>query len=120
MAENNVDFAHFKFVHGTDGIPEDEFVIDGTYKRAVGTDGNFVREGFGLGLGVLRVKATSPSSPRPPRSTRRHVHVRWLFTAPLANGERPRAHDAAEIVLPRASARTSRSGRTRSTATRRC
>ncbi len=54
MAENNVDFAHFKYVHGTDAIPEDEFVVDGTYKRAVGMDGNFVREGFGLGLGVLR------------------------------------------------------------------
>ena len=33
MAENNVDFAHFQFVHGTDAIPEDEFVVEGTYKR---------------------------------------------------------------------------------------
>ena len=49
MAENNVDFAHFQFVHGTDAIPEDDFVVDGTYKRTVGKDGNFVREGFGLG-----------------------------------------------------------------------
>ena len=56
MAENNVDFAHFRYVHGTDAIPEDEFFIDGTYKRTVGADGNFVREGFGLGLGVLRIK----------------------------------------------------------------
>ena len=56
MAENNVDFAHFKYVHGTEAIPEDEFVVEGTYKRAVGMDGNFVREGYGLGLGVLRIK----------------------------------------------------------------
>src|SRR2546430_17 len=26
MAENNVDFAHFRYVHGSDAIPEDEFV----------------------------------------------------------------------------------------------
>ena len=56
MAENNVDFAHFRYVHGTDAIPEDDFFVDGTYKRTVGQDGNFVREGFGLGLGVLRIK----------------------------------------------------------------
>ena len=55
MAENNVDFAHFMYVHGTDAIPDDEFSITGTYKRTVGADGIFVREGFGLGLGVLRL-----------------------------------------------------------------
>ena len=50
--ENNVDFSHFRYVHGSDAIPEDEFVTDGTYKRTTGMDGAFVREGFGLGLGV--------------------------------------------------------------------
>ena len=55
MAENNVDFAHFKYVHGTDAIPDDDLVVDGTYKRTVANDGSFVREGFGLGLGVLRI-----------------------------------------------------------------
>jgi phenylpropionate dioxygenase-like ring-hydroxylating dioxygenase large terminal subunit len=88
MAENNVDFAHFKYVHGTEGIPEDEFVVDGTYKRAVGMDGNFVREGYGLGLGVLRIKdyVTFLSSTTP--IDRESVHVRWVFTAPIASGER--------------------------------
>ena len=56
MAENNVDYSHFRYVHGTEGIPEDEFITEGTYKRAVGQGGDFVREGYGLGLGVLRVK----------------------------------------------------------------
>jgi nitrite reductase/ring-hydroxylating ferredoxin subunit len=86
MAENNVDYAHFKFVHGTDGIPEDEFFTDGTYKRAVGNGGDFVREGFGLGLGVLRVKGivTFLSSTTP--IDEENVHVRWVFTAPVANG----------------------------------
>jgi nitrite reductase/ring-hydroxylating ferredoxin subunit len=87
MAENNVDFAHFRYVHGTDGIPEDEFHVDGTYKRAVGQGGNFVREGYGLGLGVLRVKGwvTFLSSTTP--IDEENVLVRWVFTAPKANGE---------------------------------
>lgn len=87
MAENNVDFSHFRFVHGTDAIPEDEFHVDGTYKKAVGMDGNFVREGYGLGLGVLRVKGyvTFLSSTTPIDAG--NVHVRWIFTAPEANGE---------------------------------
>src|SRR3954453_6132726 len=40
MAENNVDYSHFKYVHGSDAIPEDEFVVDGAYKRATGSNGN--------------------------------------------------------------------------------
>ena len=71
MAENNVDFSHFRYVHGSDGIPEDEFITDGTYKKTIGGGGNFIREGYGLGLGVLRVKgyvtflsSTTPDRPR--------------------------------------------------------
>ena len=87
MAENNVDFAHFRYVHGTDAIPEDDFFVDGTYKRTVGQDGNFVREGYGLGLGVLRIKGwvTFLSSTTP--IDEENVLVRWVFTAPKANGE---------------------------------
>ncbi len=29
MAENNHDFAHFQYVHGTESIPDGEEVIDG-------------------------------------------------------------------------------------------
>ncbi len=87
MAENNVDFSHFHFVHGSEGIPEDEFVTDGTYKRTVGGGGSFVREGFGLGLGVLRVRdyVTFLSSTTPLDAGT--LHVRWIFTSPKANGE---------------------------------
>jgi hypothetical protein len=86
MAENNVDFAHFQYVHGTDGIQEDEFVVDGTYKRAVGLDGAFVREGYGLGLGVLRIRdmVTFLSSTTP--IDEESVLVRWAFTTPVAAG----------------------------------
>src|SRR4051794_19088485 len=85
MAENNVDYSHFKYVHGSDGIPEDEFIVDGAYKRATGSNGNFVREGFGLGLGVLRVKGfcTFLSSTTP--IDEENLHVRWIFTAPRAS-----------------------------------
>lgn len=86
MAENNVDFAHFMYVHGTDAIPDDDFFVDGAYKRTTTADGTFVREGFGLGLGVLRVKdyVTFLSSTTP--IDRENVKVRWIFTAPVANG----------------------------------
>ncbi len=87
MAENNVDFSHFRYVHGSDAIPEDEFVTEGTYKRATSMDGAFVREGYGLGLGVLRVKGyvTFLSSTTP--IDEGNVHVRWIFTSPKANGD---------------------------------
>jgi nitrite reductase/ring-hydroxylating ferredoxin subunit len=87
MAENNVDFSHFQFVHGTPDIPQDEFVTEGTYKRAVGQGGDFVREGFGLGLGVLRVKGfvTFLSSTTPVDED--NVHVRWIFTSPRSAGD---------------------------------
>jgi len=87
MAENNVDFAHFRYVHGTEAIPDDDMVTDGTYKRTVSAGGAFVREGFGLGLGVLRVEGqmTMLSSTTPIDAE--HVHVRWIFTSPAQNGE---------------------------------
>jgi nitrite reductase/ring-hydroxylating ferredoxin subunit len=96
MAENNVDRAHFKYVHGTEGIPEEEFFVDGAYKRAVGNDGTFVREGFGLGLGVLRLKdwTTFVSSTTPIDEDT--VHVRWIFTSPRSLGENAAA-EAAEL-----------------------
>jgi nitrite reductase/ring-hydroxylating ferredoxin subunit len=82
MAENNVDTVHFRYVHGTPTVPEEDFLVDGHYKRTVGMDGAFVREGYGLGLGVLRVRdfVTFISSTTPIDTE--NVHVRWVFTAP--------------------------------------
>lgn len=95
MAENNVDFAHFMYVHGYDGIPDDEFHVDGPYKRTVGSDGNFVREGFGLGLGVLRITdfTTFISSTTP--IDEENLKVRWIFTSPKSLGP-DAARNAAE------------------------
>jgi len=87
MAENNVDFSHFRYVHGSDAIPEDDLVTEGTYKRTTSMNGAFVREGYGLGLGVLRVKeyVTFLSSTTPIDED--NVHVRWIFTSPKKNGD---------------------------------
>jgi phenylpropionate dioxygenase-like ring-hydroxylating dioxygenase large terminal subunit len=86
MAENNVDRAHFRYVHGTEAIPDEEFMVDGIYKRAVGMNGAFVREGYALGLGILRMRnyATWISSTTPIDAD--NVVVRWIFTAPRSNG----------------------------------
>ena len=75
MAENNVDYAHFRFVHGTEAIPEDEFFVDGTYKRAVGMDGNFVREGV---------------RPRPRRAAHHGLRDLHLLDHAHRRGERAR------------------------------
>jgi phenylpropionate dioxygenase-like ring-hydroxylating dioxygenase large terminal subunit len=89
MAENNYDTVHFKYVHGSAAIPQQKDLIDGIYKRSETLDGSFVREGFGLGLGVLRM--TSPVTLTFLSSTtpidEENLLVRWLFTAPKAVGE---------------------------------
>jgi len=84
MAENNHDFAHFKFVHGQDEIPEGEEVIDGYYKST--KNPGLERETFGLGLGVVRVPGvvTFCSSVTPIDTER--VHIRWAFTSPTQHG----------------------------------
>jgi phenylpropionate dioxygenase-like ring-hydroxylating dioxygenase large terminal subunit len=85
MAENNHDFAHFQYVHGTDSIPEGEEVIDGTYK-SVKTPG-LERETFGLGLGVVRVPGMLAFVSSVTPIDHDNVHVRWLFTVPTASGD---------------------------------
>jgi len=84
MAENNHDFAHFQYVHGTEGVPEGEEVIRGTYKSV--KNPGLERETFGLGLGVVRVPGAltfvSSVTPIGPDD----VHVRWFFTVPASSG----------------------------------
>lgn len=86
MAENNHDFAHFKYVHGAPDIPWDTHLIDGYYKKAEALGGTFIRETFGLGLGVLRTPGsfTFISSTTP--IDEENVHVRWIFTTPRSAG----------------------------------
>lgn len=96
LAENNVDYSHFKYVHGTTSVPEHSFVTEGPYKRAANEDETFVREGYGLGLGVVRVKGfTTFLSSTTPITTEKVV-VRWVFSAPVASGEQA-AEKAANV-----------------------
>jgi nitrite reductase/ring-hydroxylating ferredoxin subunit len=85
MAENNHDFAHFQYVHGTDGVPDGEEHIEGTYKRVKSP--GLERETFGLGLGVVRVPGmlTFVSSVTPIDDD--NVHVRWFFSVPVSSNE---------------------------------
>lgn len=85
MAENNHDFAHFQYVHGTESVPDAEEHIEGTYKRV--TSPGLERETFGLGLGVVRVPGmlTFVSSVTPIDDD--NVHVRWFFTVPKTSGD---------------------------------
>ncbi len=96
MAENNYDAVHFQFVHGTDSIPAQEDVIDGHYKRSTSHDGAFVREGFGLGLGVLRMQGMTTFLSSTTPIDEENVLVRWIFTAPRDAGE-DAAVNAAEL-----------------------
>jgi nitrite reductase/ring-hydroxylating ferredoxin subunit len=88
MAENNHDFAHFKFVHGGEDIPweTEELIADSPYKRTSSPTG-FVRETFGLGLGVLRKPKRfvflSSSTPLDEDT----VLVRWTFVTPSTAGD---------------------------------
>jgi nitrite reductase/ring-hydroxylating ferredoxin subunit len=86
MAENNHDAVHFQYVHGTPAIPEQEILIEGGYKRSSSMNGFFVRESFGLGLGVLRMTDTMTFLSSTTPIDEDQVHVRWIFTTPASAG----------------------------------
>jgi phenylpropionate dioxygenase-like ring-hydroxylating dioxygenase large terminal subunit len=59
MAENNVDYAHFKYVHGKERVPVDssEFHFDGALSwvdESIGDGLSFSRCSYGPGVAVLR------------------------------------------------------------------
>ncbi len=64
MAENAVDRAHFRYVHGTRNVPESEVSIDGPRLRSVQraklltprgmVDGGIESNSFGFGCGITR------------------------------------------------------------------
>lgn len=91
MAENDADYAHFRFVHGTPQIPETEMVVDGHYRRSASN--GFVRESHGLGLAVLRIGDAFRFIASALPVDDEHVLQRWWFTAPRASGE-----NAAKII----------------------
>jgi phenylpropionate dioxygenase-like ring-hydroxylating dioxygenase large terminal subunit len=85
LVENSLDHTHFRYVHGDEVAPPTEEVFDGAYCRVASLDS--IRESFGLGVGTVRVPdvlllfaAQSPIDDE-------NVHVRWVFTAPVADGD---------------------------------
>ena len=90
ISENDQDTVHFRYVHGTENIPEQNSVFDGRSRRTVGTraDGReMIRETAQLGFGVLRiadlVTFVYASSPVDEENT----HQQWLFAYPKAHGD---------------------------------
>ncbi len=91
MAENDADFAHFKYVHGSAEVPEGEVTIEGTTKRvAIDT---FVRENFGLGCAVLEISGVFRFLSSVVPLDEEHSKLIWWFTAPRSLGE-----DAARTI----------------------
>jgi nitrite reductase/ring-hydroxylating ferredoxin subunit len=59
MAENNVDYAHFRYVHGKDVVPRDRsaFHFDGPIswvEESLGEGLSFTRHSYGPGVAILR------------------------------------------------------------------
>ncbi len=84
MAENDADFAHFKYVHGSPEVPDGDVTIDGAYKRVANE--SFVRESFGLGCTVLQVAEIFRFVSSVLPLDEEHVKLVWWFTAPRALG----------------------------------
>ena len=90
VTENDQDTVHFRYVHGTETIPEQETRFEGRVRYTVGPrrdGGTFSRETFQLGYGVLRIPdsvafvyASSPIDEE-------HTHQRWVFAYPRAIGD---------------------------------
>lgn len=91
MAENDVDFAHFTYVHGTAPIDGGEFTTDGHYRRT--ENGDFIRESFGLGLTLLQLGDNFRFMSSVLPVDEENVKLTWWFTAPRSDGE-----DAAQNI----------------------
>ena len=90
VTENDQDTVHFRYVHGSEAIPEQQTRFEGRVRHTVGPrrgGGTFSRETFQLGYGVLRIPdsvafvyASSPVDEE-------HTHQRWVFAYPKAIGD---------------------------------
>jgi phenylpropionate dioxygenase-like ring-hydroxylating dioxygenase large terminal subunit len=87
MAENNVDYTHFYFVHGRAALDEStsKFTTDGPFSTVVETfaDGLvFTRHTYGPGVATIAIPnlATMVTTTTP--IDRRHVRLLWQFYFP--------------------------------------
>lgn len=89
MAENNVDYAHLRFVHGREAVPNDtsEFTCDGPFARVVESlpdGGAFTRDTYGPGVAILRVPGITTIYSTTTPIDRRHCRLLWQFLFPDA------------------------------------
>ena len=91
MAENDVDFAHFTYVHGAAPVDDGELTIDGPYRKT--ENGPFVRENFGLGLTLLHLGDNFRFMSSVLPLDDENVKLTWWFTVPKSEGA-----DAAENI----------------------
>ena len=88
MAENNVDYTHFHFVHGRDALDEStsQFTTDGPFSTVVerfDSDGlTFTRSTYGPGIALLRIPGVATVLTTTTPIDRRHVRLRWHFHFP--------------------------------------
>lgn len=88
MAENNVDYTHFRYVHGRDGRREltSEFRTDGPFSTVIERfedEGlSFTRFTWGPGLALLRIPEVTTVLAATTPIDRRHVRLLWHFYFP--------------------------------------
>jgi nitrite reductase/ring-hydroxylating ferredoxin subunit len=89
MAENNVDYTHFHFVHGREALDDSTsvFTTDGPLSTVVERFDNdslvFTRETYGPGIALLRVPELMTILTATTPIDRRHVRLLWHFHFPV-------------------------------------
>lgn len=103
MAENNVDYTHFHFVHGRDALDEStsQFRTDGPFSTVVETFEEqgltFTRFTYGPGVALLRIPELATVLTTTTPIDRRHVRLLWHFYFP--EGVEGAADDIIEGVV---------------------
>jgi hypothetical protein len=88
MAENNVDYTHFYFVHGREALDDSTsaFTTDGPFSKVVESFDEsgltFTRWTWGPGIAVLRVPDMMTVLTTTTPIDRRHVRLLWHFYVP--------------------------------------
>jgi phenylpropionate dioxygenase-like ring-hydroxylating dioxygenase large terminal subunit len=102
MAENNVDFAHFKYVHGREVVPKETSVhqFDGAVSfvtEELGDGLSFRRESYGPGIAILRFTDLMTIVANSTPIDRGNVRLIWHFYFP--HEVEPAAADLIESVV---------------------
>jgi nitrite reductase/ring-hydroxylating ferredoxin subunit len=90
MAENNVDYTHFHFVHRREALDDStsKFTTDGPFSTVVETfeaeDLTFTRYTYGPGIALLRVPGLMTVLTATTPIDRRHVRLLWHFYLPVS------------------------------------